>query len=195
MRKRFVWAAVLSALVLALAVIAVAEDAAKTGQPAMPENMPPMGPPPEMATCAAYVGTWDAAMEMRMDPNAEFAPNAGVAVYSMACGGAALQCDYSSNMMGMPFVGLGLTTYHRDLKQWTTTWIDNIGGHTSVYSGTKADGKVVLMGKDIMAGDTWDTRITETEPKDGKFTFQMEHSTDQGKTWAVYMKSSYTKRK
>ena len=193
MSKRLIMA-VLAITVLSFSLVALAEDPATPKVPGMPENMPPMGPPPEIMALSSMVGTWDAAMELRMDPNAEFMPNPGVAVYSMVAGGAALQCDYSSNMMGMPFVGLGLTTYHRDLKQWTTTWIDNIGGHSSVYTGTKADGKLVMTGKDIMGGETWDTRLTESEPKDGKFDFQMEHSTDQGKTWAVYMKGTYTKR-
>jgi hypothetical protein len=154
-----------------------------------------MGPPKEMTACAEKVGTWDVATEMRMDANAEFMPSAGVCTFNMVVGGAALQSNYSSNMMGMPFEGMGLTTYNTGTSQWMTTWVDNVGGHMSVYTGGLVDGKMVLTGKDIMAGATWDTRITEGPVKDGKFDFQIEHSTDGGKTWAVFMKSVYTMRK
>jgi hypothetical protein len=192
MKKWFLFTAVLAALVMSWSALGLAED---TKQPALPEGMPPMGPPKEMAACAEKVGTWDVATEMRMDPNSEFMQSTGVCTFSMVAGGAALQSAYSSNMMGMPYEGLGHTTYNSGTSQWMSTWVDNMGGYMSVYTGGLVDGKMVLTGKDIMGGQIWDTRVTEWPVKDGKFDFQIEQSADGGKTWAVYMKSVYTKRK
>ena len=199
MSKRFVSTALLAVLVLSLFSLALAEDAKKPAaagaMPAMPEGMPAMGPPKELAACADKIGTWDVATEMRMDPNAAFMPSVGVCTFSMVVGGAAVQSVYTSNMMGMPFEGMGLTTYHTGTAKWMTTWVDNMGGTMSVYTGGMKDGKMVMTGTDMMMGQVWQTHITEGPVKDGKYDFQMEHSTDDGKTWAVFMKSVYTKRK
>jgi hypothetical protein len=185
-------------MVLSLCSLALAEDAKKPApgaMPAMPEGMPPMGPPKELAACADKVGTWDVAMEMRMDASAPFMPSTGVCTDAMVVGGAALQSNYKSDMGGMPFEGMGLTTYNSGTGKWMTTWVDNMGGTMSVYTGGMKDGNMVMTGTDLMMGQVWQTRITEGPVKDGKYDFMIEHSTDDGKTWAAFMKAVYTKRK
>ena len=194
MRKLFALTAIFGALVLALS-LAFAEQNEGEGVPeGMPEGMP-SGPPEEMKVVAELVGTWDAAVEMRMDPTAEFMSVNGVSEYSLLCGGAVLQDKYTSEMDGKPFEGLGHTSYNPGTGEWMDTWVDNMGGHMSVYVGKEQkDGTVVQEGKDYMMGQEWLTRITRWPIKDGKFNWQLEHSTDGGKSWAVYMKMSYTKR-
>jgi hypothetical protein len=225
MRKWFVVAALFATMVLSLSALGLAQDAKKPAAPAaqpavpaakpaapaaqpavpaakpampagMPEGTPPMGgPPKELAACADKVGTWDVATDMRMDPNAPFTQSTGVCVDAMVAGGAALQSSYTSSMGGMQFEGMGLTSYNTGTSKWMTTWVDNMGGTMSVYTGGMEGDKMVLSGTDQMMGQVWQTRITEGPVKDGKYDFMIEHSTDNGKTWAVFMKSVYTKRK
>jgi len=178
-------------LVLMLAALpASAQDQPAEGM----EGMPPMGPPAEMQALASMVGTWDAASEMRMDPDSAFMPFTGVTQFSYVAGGACMQMTFTTEMMGMPFNGVGMTAYNRETGEWTETWVDNMGGYMSVYRGKMTDGKKVLTGQDYMMGQVWETRITTSNITPTSFNWQMEHSKDGGKTWAVYMKSVYTKR-
>jgi hypothetical protein len=158
------------------------------------EDMPPMGPPPEIQAAAFLVGTWDVASQMRMDPDSAFTAFSGVAEYSYIAGGAAIQMVFSTEMMGTPFHGVGQTAFNRDTGEWTESWIDNMGGYMSVYRGKMVDGKKVLVGQDHMMGQIWETRITTSDMTPTSFKWQLEHSRDGGKTWGVYMTSTYSKR-
>ena len=159
-----------------------------------PGAMGPMGPPPEIEELGFLVGTWNVTMEMRMDPGAPWMTSTGTAKFHYVAGGAAVQMDYESDMMGMPFVGMSQTTFNRQTGEWTDTWIDNMGAYTSVYTGKMQDGKKVLEGKDYMMGNVWLTRATTWNITDTAFQWQMEHSTDDGKTWFVGMKAEYKKQ-
>jgi len=131
---------------------------------------------------------------MRMDPEADFVPLEGVAEYAYIAGGACLQMIYSSSMNGMPFNGVGHTTFNRETGEWMDTWTDDMSGSMSVYTGTKKDGKMVLMGEDHYQGKSVLTRLTTTFDTETSFKWQMEHSYDGGETWAVQMVSDYTKK-
>lgn len=158
------------------------------------EGMLPMGPPPEIQQQGYLVGTWDVASQMRMDPDSAYTPFPGVATYSYVAGGSCLEMNFTAEFLGMPFVGVGHSAYNRDTGEWVETWVDNLGGYMSVYRGKMADGKKVLRGQDYMAGEVWESRITISDSTPTHFNWQLEHSRDGGKTWAVYLKSVYTKR-
>jgi hypothetical protein len=183
----------MSVLLLSAGVaMVVAQDQGGKDKQAM--EMPPMGPPEEIKEMAHLTGTWTVAGKMRMEPTSEWIDYSGTTEYKWICDGVALMGTFQSQMFGMPFMGTSIETYDREMKQWQTTWIDNWGARQSTYLGTKADGKIVYNGDDVMQGMKFKTRITVSNLADTSFDWMMEHSMDGGATWYVAMQGKYTKK-
>jgi hypothetical protein len=157
------------------------------------DQLPELGPPPQIKTLAFMEGDWIFKGRMRTDPNSEWVENEGKATMSYVAGGGAIMMEYSSTMMGMEMRGVGLTAYDRELGEWQDAWIDNIASRISVYTGKDQDGKKVVSGKDMMGGQTAYTRITTYEMTATVFKWMMEMSTD-GESWFVTMEGEYTKQ-
>lgn len=91
------------------------------------------------------VGNWKGTTQMWMSPEMT-EPTKSVCTESVTglMDGKFIQCDMSSDMMGMPFKGRGTTGYDNVSKKFVGTWIDNMG--TGIMTGTgdqSADGKVM----------------------------------------------------
>ncbi len=177
------------------AAVAIAED------PAAPAGMPEMGPPKEMQQLATLVGTWDVASKFNMsqDPAVpQWMESKAVATYSYSADGAVMLCDYSGDpmMTGMPpFKGLMLQAWDRELKQWQATWVDNMSGRISIYTGTDDGKQLVMVGEDRMMGMVFLSRMTVFNRTDTSYEWKMEASMDGGKTWIDSGVAKYTKRK
>jgi hypothetical protein len=105
--------AALAVCLLALAVPALAQ-------------MPPMPQPgPEHEMLKKDVGTWDATVEMFMEPGAPPSVSKGTEVVSML-GGFWQTSEFKSVMMGQPFEGRGATGYDPAKKKFVGTWIDTM---------------------------------------------------------------------
>lgn len=158
--------------------------------------MPEMGAPKEIKDMAWLVGTWDVVMKSKWDPTAtQWTEEKGTADYSYVADGAAIMSTFDSQMMGMPFKGFMLETYDRETKMWQAAWTDNMGARISLYTGTKANGKTVLTGEDMMMGQKMITRMTVSNETPAKFDWMMESSMDGGKTFVTNATAVYTKRK
>ncbi len=182
---------VLLAFMLAVAGAAFADDAKSGAEHATPEP----GPPKESAERDWMIGTWDVVMKNRMDPSTEnWTESKGVAVYTKVAGGAAIKTDFTSTMMEMPFEGLSLTCYDRELRQWQTTWVDNMSGRISLYTGKCDKSGSVFQGEELWMGQKSLSRLSSVNKSATAFDWKMESSMDGGKTWAVMMTASYTKR-
>jgi hypothetical protein len=184
----------LTSVVFGALVVSLSLAYADHHEGAAPEGMPPMGPPDEMKQMAYKVGTWDVDMKLRMDAHSEFMNSTGEAHYQYILGGAVVEFKYTSDVEGMPFEGRGYTAFNRSNGKWQEVWMDVMGAYISLYEGAMEGDQLVLHGVDYMDGEEWLTRTTQSAMKDGKFNWMMEHSTDGGKSWAVYLKSEYTKR-
>ncbi|MEW5795061.1 MAG: DUF1579 family protein [Candidatus Zixiibacteriota bacterium] len=178
---------VLAATVPALPVLAQHEGHGET------QEMHAFGPPAEMKQVAGFVGSWKYQGEMRMDPNAEWTKHDAAAVFTLVCGGAALQMDFTGNMMGMEMKGLSLTGFDRETGKWQGIWTDNFAGRMSYYEGDFMDGRLVHSGKDLMQGMTMFTRTTYYDITDKTMNWMMENSMD-GQTWFVSMRGTYTRQ-
>jgi hypothetical protein len=154
---------------------------------------PAFGPPSEMSQVAMFIGTWKYHGEMRMDSAAQWTRHEATVVFSLVCGGAVLQEDFTGPMMGMEMKGLSLTGYDRETKKWQTVWTDNFGGRISYYEGDFKDGKLVTSGKDMGQGKTVFTRTTYSDITDKGMKWTMENSVD-GQTWFTSMRGTYTKQ-
>jgi hypothetical protein len=158
------------------------------------EEMPEMGPPPQMKELAGLVGTWKYKGQMRWDPEAEWTENEAKAVYKYAAGGAVLLTEYEGMIDEMMMHGLGLMTYDSENEEWVDVWVDNIAGRMSIYTGQTEDGRRIVSGTDIMNGEAIYTRTTTYDITKNSFKWMMENSID-GEEWYISMQGVYTRQK
>lgn len=156
--------------------------------------MPPMGPPEQIKEIEGMNGEYEVKFYYKMDPaSEEWIETPATAVVSMVAGGAAQQLLYEGEMMGMPFRGLGLTTYDRETGKWQMTWIDSMGARTSTYTGDFEDGMLVVEGEDKGQGMTFQSRLTTYNITDEGYDWKYEMSTD-GTSFIEGAKATYRKK-
>jgi len=184
---------VVSAITIAAVTISGAAVAQESGE----QIAPPTGPPEQMKEIAFLVGTWDVAMSMIINPTKpdEWTDEPGEVTYYYVAGGSALAIDYTSSFMGMDFHGFGLQAYDREKKEWQMTWTDNFAARIIIYTGQRANGETVVTGMELTGGKAVPSRITTFNETPTKFEWKIEQSFDDGKTWKVFAKAVYTKRK
>ena len=131
-----------SALVLGCLVVAAAPAARAQEQQMTPEQKAQMEawtkamtPGAEHKRLAQAVGTWNATVTMWEGPGAQPQVSQGVTKRHMALGGRVLVDEWTGQMMGMPFEGLGTTGYDNVSKKWWGTWSDNTSTGLMTTSG------------------------------------------------------------
>jgi hypothetical protein len=157
-------------------------------------QMPPMPQPgPEHEMLKKDVGTWDATVEMFVDPGAPASVSKGTEVVTML-GGFWQLSEFKSEMMGQPFEGRGATGYDPAKKKYVGTWVDTMApGYYTVEGAYDAATKIlttVMEGPDASGQVTKTQATTEWKGADGR-VFTM-YAPD-GKT--VTMKITYKRRK
>jgi hypothetical protein len=99
-------------------------------------QMPPMPQPGrEHEMLKKDVGTWDATVEMFMEPGAPASVSKGTEVVT-TLGGFWQVSEFKSEMMGQPFEGRGATGYDPAKKKWVGTWIDTMTPGYYTVEGT-----------------------------------------------------------
>jgi len=185
--------------VLLLTGSAFASDSLKTrdgmgGMDKMKGGMPPMGPPTEMKQIAGMLGTWKADFQMRMDEKAPWMTSPATLVVTPILGGAANQGEFTTKMMGMEFKGYSRITFNRNTGKWQNSWIDNMGAYQTLMEGDFKDNKLSVMAKDRYMGREFTMRETTFLKSETEVEWTMETSYDDGETWFVNMKGTYTKQ-
>ena len=108
----------------------------------------------EMATPSAghkvlepLVGDWEIETKMWMGgPDGQVSTSKGTSKVRWILGNRYLQEDYSGDMMGMAFQGIGTTGYDNFRKKYVNTWIDSGGTGIFLSEGTAdADGKTITL--------------------------------------------------
>ena len=186
---------VAAALCLGTASVSLA-DHHEGGQEAQAQaEMPPMGPPAEMKELEAMNGEYAVKFYYKLDPMAEeWIETDATAVLSTVVGGGAQQLSFEGEMMGMPFSGMGLTSYDRQTAKYQTTWVDSMGARISMYTGDFKDGKMVVQGTDIGPdGATFHSRLTNYNMTDAGFDWMYEISMD-GENYMLGAKATYTRK-
>jgi hypothetical protein len=147
-------------------------------------------PGPEHKQLQRLAGKWNLALKSWHAPGAPPTESTGTAEGKMVLGDRFIQLSVTSDMMGKPFTGIGLTGYDNAKKKFVGTWMDSMGTGIARSEGTAdADGKVMtsqMTGTDPLTGkesrmrikETWegDDKIVEEfyEKKGGKETKMME---------------------
>jgi hypothetical protein len=187
-KRMIVVTVILSGLLMQYTAV-LATDSVKTEIPIMAT-----GAPPEMQQIAMLEGTWDAATQMRMGPEAPWIEAKTVCIYKMVLDGCALEQTCTGEMAGMQVKGTGLTCFNRGSGKWQSSWIDNTMAGLSLYEGDFKDGRMVVSGVDKMPGMTVLSRITTFNITPTRFDWLVENSFDNGATWVETMKAVCTKR-
>ena len=106
-----------------------------------------MTPGPAHKNFEQFVGTWDVETKLWMNgPKGEPSVSKGSSEYKLALGGRYLQQEFSGEMMGQPFNGVGYTGYDNFGKKYVSFWIDNMSTAMSTMEGTMdKEGKTLTM--------------------------------------------------
>lgn len=157
------------------------------------EGMPEMGAPDEMKMLAKMDGKWDVAMKYRMAPDQDWTESQATAELSTKLDGCTQLMTYKGEMMGMPMHGMGMTSYDRYNKEWQSTWVDNMTGRISYYTGPMKDGKMVQEGMEAGPGGMKvHVRMTTYDMTDDSYKWMMEQSMD-GETYFTALEAVYTR--
>lgn len=95
---------------------------------------------------ASLVGSWTTKTKEWMDPGKPPRESAGSAENKMLLDGRFLHQEFTGNMMGQPYSGIGIDGYDNLRKKYVTIWIDSMGTGIFMMEGTaNADGKTITL--------------------------------------------------
>ncbi|MGA9119765.1 MAG: DUF1579 domain-containing protein [Bacteroidota bacterium] len=189
------------ALVLAVPSVLAQE---KQGDAAMQEMMKKwqeaMTPGAPHKALAGLEGEWNAEVKSWMNgPDAPPSVSQGKCTMKMVFGGRYLEQEFTSEMMNMPFSGMGFTGYDNVNKKYVGFWIDNMSTGMSTMEGsmTPAGDVLTMYGKmdDVTTGEHGKTMkyVTKMEGPDKQVFAVYDLSMDDAKS--KMMEIVYTRRK
>jgi hypothetical protein len=93
---------------------------------------------------ASMAGTWATKSKAWMDPDKPPMESEGSCEQKMLLGGRYLQQEFSGDMMGSPFSGIGIMGYDNHTREYVSTWIDSMSTGIYFFEGTASpDGKTI----------------------------------------------------
>ena len=138
-------------LVMSVSLVAAKDKGHKDHKDMNPEAMmevyKQLGTPGEPhKQLASLAGSWTTKTKEWMEPGKPPTESTGTAEMRMLLDGRFLHQEYSGNMMGQPYSGMGITGYDNLRKKYMSTWIDSMGTGIFTMEGTGSpDGKTITM--------------------------------------------------
>ena len=194
-----------SALALAAALPALAQDAPSQGTPpkmspeeaAMMEAYQKAGTPgAPHAAMAKMEGTYDLKIRSWNKPDAPPMEETGTATRKMMLEGRVMAEDMQSKMMGQPFTGHGMQGYDNVSGKWWSTWNDSMSTGLMVSEGSCDDaGACTFTGSwnDPVTKGKVNARMTTKWTSPNVEVFEMYTPGPDGKEMNM-MEITYTKR-
>lgn len=161
MRLNIVPLTCLALFVLASPVMAKEKKQSKQMDPqAMMEMYQKLATPGEPHKLfASLAGSWTTTSKEWMEPGKPPTESTGTAEMKMLLDGRFLYQEFTGNMMGQPFSGVGIDAYDNMSKKYITAWMDTMGTGIFMMEGTaSADGKTITL------------KGSHSEPGGGKMT-------------------------
>ena len=161
------------------------------------QDMPMPKPGPEHKALAMDLGTWDANVEMWMEPGQPPAVSKGTEVNTLGPGGLWLLTSFKSEMMGAPFEGHGFTGYEPAKKVYVSGWIDSMTTTASLGESTfDAASRTMTGWMDSVGPDGKPVKMKSVVKYEGddKRVFTMSMPGPDGKDMTT-MRITYTRRK
>jgi Protein of unknown function (DUF1579) len=95
---------------------------------------------------ASMAGSWTTMTKSWMEPGKPPMESAGTCEQKMILGGRYLYQEFSGDMMGMPFTGIGITGYDNHKQRYVSTWMDSMSTGIYFFEGLSgADDKTITM--------------------------------------------------
>jgi hypothetical protein len=93
---------------------------------------------------ADLAGRWNVRIRSWMNPEEPPMESTGTCEQKMILDGRFLQQEFSGQMMGKPFKGIGFTGYDNHTGKYVSTWMDSMGTAIMLFEGTAGeDGKTI----------------------------------------------------
>lgn len=163
-------------LAAALAMFGLAGCAsANAQQAAQAEPTPPPCSTPEYRQMDFWLGTWDAYYAQ------DATTPGGRNVITRTYGGCVTQEDFDGGPESNGLIGHSVSTYHRGLRQWRQTWVDNQGGYFALVGGPVGD-DFVLTNSRLVENAPYQRMVFEDITQQS-FTWRWQSSADAGATW------------
>lgn len=95
---------------------------------------------------ASLAGSWTTRTKSWMEPDTPPMESTGSAEMKMLLNGRFLQQEFTGEMMGQPFSGIGIDAYDNIRKKYVTAWVDTMGTGIFMMEGTaSADGRTITL--------------------------------------------------
>jgi len=98
---------------------------------------------------AKMAGSWKVTGQWWQD--ADSAPNQsnGTAKHKVIFDGLFVQQEYTGDMMGNPFVGIGMVGFDNHTKKFQSIWMDSMGSSIMYFVGNTNNGNTITMTADF----------------------------------------------
>ena len=163
----------------------------------MMETYKKLGQPGEAhKQLASLAGSWTTKTKEWMEPNKPPMESEGTAEFKPLFDGRYVQQEYTSQMHGQPYAGLGTHGYDNLTKKYVTSWIDSMGTGLFTMEGTASpDGKTItLKGSHAEpGGGVMKHRAVWKFPDANTQTFEM-YATHGGEKEMKGMEITYTRK-
>ena len=95
---------------------------------------------------ASLAGSWTTKTKEWMEPGKPPTEADGSVEMKMLLDGRFLQQDFTGEMMGQPYTGVGITGYDNLRKKYVSIWLDTMGTGPFMMEGTASgDGKTITL--------------------------------------------------
>lgn len=152
-------------------------------------------PGPEHAALMKCAGTWNCESK-EFQPNGEAKVSSGTAVRTEAFGGRFLKEEYTGQMDGATFNGIGYSGFNNATKRYEMIWLSNMGTDIMFMTGTETEAGKAWEYKGTMAGPGGmqiKSRIVAKKVSDDKDVMEMWN--DMGMGEMKCMEITYTRAK
>lgn len=139
-------------------------------------------------------GSWTCETSFWMMPGGEPQKSKGTSVNKVILGGRYVHADFSGDMMGQPFTGVGIYTYNNATKEFENMWIDSVSTGLMLTKGARDGNKINWTNEytDPMTG-TKRTSRSVTTFGENTFTHEMFENGPDGKEFKT-LELVYTKQ-
>lgn len=94
---------------------------------------------------ALLAGSWNTRHRYWMEPDKPPTESSGLCEQKMVMEGRFLQQEFSGEMMGNRFAGIGFFGYDNNTEKYISTWLDNMGTGIYFFEGTAGpDGRSIV---------------------------------------------------
>ncbi|MDY0039439.1 MAG: DUF1579 domain-containing protein [Desulforhabdus sp.] len=141
-------------------------------------------------------GSWNVECKSWMEPGKPPMESTGTSEQKMIFGGRYLQQEFTGDMMGSPFTGMGIVGYDNHTKKFVSTWIDSMSTGIYFFEGSAGENDKIIIQEssydDPIMGPT-KYRSVSRIVDDNTLTFEM-YSIDKSGKEAKMMEMTYKRK-